>query len=47
MKTMPMKCKDINKVSMFCDCIADEDSVDECSACAGSSWTGVYSVLKS
>jgi hypothetical protein len=29
MKTMPLQCKDINEVSMSCDCIADEDSVDE------------------
>ncbi len=28
MKTMPSKCRDINEVSMFCDCLADEDSVD-------------------
>ncbi len=29
MKTMPMKCRDINTVSGFCGCIADEDSVDK------------------
>ncbi len=28
MKTMPIKCKDINTVSGFCDCISDEDAVD-------------------
>ncbi len=28
MKTMPTKCKDINTVRGFCDCIADEDAVD-------------------
>ncbi len=28
MKTMPVKCKDINTVRGFCDCLADEDSVD-------------------
>ncbi len=29
MKTMPVKCRDVNEVRAFCDCIADEDSVDE------------------
>ena len=28
MKTMPTKCKDINAVGSFCDCIADEEAVD-------------------
>ena len=28
MKTMPLKCKDINAVDAFCDCIAGVDSVD-------------------
>jgi hypothetical protein len=28
MKTMPLKCKDVNAVGVFCDCIADADSVD-------------------
>jgi hypothetical protein len=28
MKTMPVKCKDINAVGTFCDCIADAESVD-------------------
>jgi hypothetical protein len=29
MKTIPVKCKDINAVGTFCDCIADaEESVD-------------------
>ncbi len=28
MKTMPGKCRDINAVRAFCDCIADEDAVD-------------------
>ncbi len=28
MKTMPARCRDINEVSMFCDCLADEDAVD-------------------
>jgi allantoicase len=28
MKTMPLKCKDVNAVRAFCDCIADADSVD-------------------
>jgi len=28
MKTMPLKCKDVNAVGAFCDCIADTDSVD-------------------
>ncbi len=28
MKTMPVKCKDINTVRGFCDCIADDDAVD-------------------
>jgi hypothetical protein len=28
MKTMPLKCKDINTVGAFCDCIADAESVD-------------------
>ena len=28
MKTMPLKCKDINAVDAFCDCIADAESVD-------------------
>jgi hypothetical protein len=25
---MPAKCKDVKAVRAFCDCIADEDSVD-------------------
>ncbi len=29
MLTMPMKCRDVEAVRAFCDCIADEDSVDE------------------
>jgi hypothetical protein len=29
MSTLPTRCKDINAVRTFCDCIADEDSVDE------------------
>jgi hypothetical protein len=28
MKTMPLKCKDVNAVDTFCDCIAGADSVD-------------------
>ncbi len=28
MRTMPFECKDINTVSGFCDCIANEESVD-------------------
>jgi hypothetical protein len=28
MKTMPKKCKDVNAVGAFCDCIADADTVD-------------------
>ncbi len=28
MRTMPVRCSDINEVGRFCDCIADEDSVD-------------------
>ena len=28
MKTIPVKCKDINAVGTFCDCIADAESVD-------------------
>ena len=28
MKTMPLKCKDVNAVGAFCDCIAGVDSVD-------------------
>ena len=28
MKTMPSKCKDVNAVGAFCDCIAGVDSVD-------------------
>ncbi len=28
MQTMPLKCKDINAVGAFCDCIADAESVD-------------------
>jgi hypothetical protein len=28
MKTMPLKCKDVNAVDAFCDCIAGADSVD-------------------
>ena len=28
MKTMPLKCKDINAVDAFCDCIAGAESVD-------------------
>ncbi len=29
MRTMPTHCRDINAVGAFCDCIADEDTVDE------------------
>ena len=29
MKTIPRQCEDINEVSSFCGCIADEDAVDE------------------
>lgn len=28
MKTMPSKCRDINAVGSFCDCIDDAESVD-------------------
>ncbi len=28
MRTVPMKCKDINTVSGFCSCIENEDDVD-------------------
>jgi hypothetical protein len=28
MKKIPDKCKDINAVGSFCDCIADAESVD-------------------
>ena len=28
MKTIPPKCKDVNAVGSFCDCIAGADSVD-------------------
>jgi hypothetical protein len=28
MKTMPLKCKDVNAVDEFCDCITGADSVD-------------------
>jgi len=28
MKTMPDKCKDVNAVGSFCNCIADADTVD-------------------
>ncbi len=28
MQTMPVKCKDVNAVGAFCDCIADEVAVD-------------------
>ncbi len=28
MKTMPLKCKDINTVTGFCDCIENEEGVD-------------------
>lgn len=28
MKTIPEKCIDINTVGSFCDCIADDESVD-------------------
>jgi hypothetical protein len=28
MKTLPLKCVDINAVGSFCDCIADNKSVD-------------------
>ncbi len=28
MQTMPLKCKDVNAVGAFCDCIADAESVD-------------------
>lgn len=29
MLALPRNCRDINPVRSFCDCIADEDSVDE------------------
>ncbi len=29
MKTMPVKCRTIDEVSAFCDCISDEDDVDK------------------
>ncbi len=29
MRTMPVRCKDINAVRAFCDCIAGEDAIDE------------------
>jgi hypothetical protein len=29
MKTMPLKCKDINAVGSFCDCIDDAESADK------------------
>lgn len=28
MKTIPLKCKDVNAVGAFCDCIAGADGVD-------------------
>ena len=28
MKTLPTKCVNINTISSFCDCIADDESVD-------------------
>ncbi len=28
MKTMPAKCKDVNEVRTFCECIARDESVD-------------------
>ncbi len=28
MQTMPLKCKDVNTVGAFCDCIADAEPVD-------------------
>jgi hypothetical protein len=28
MKTMPLKCKDVNAVDAFCDCIGGGESVD-------------------
>jgi hypothetical protein len=28
MKTMPVKCKEVNAVGAFCDCIAGADTVD-------------------
>jgi len=28
MKTMPLKCKDVNAVDAFCDCLAGDDGVD-------------------
>jgi len=46
MKTTPDKCKDINAVGSFCDCIADAGSVDVaargfCRQAAAGSVTGV------
>ncbi len=29
MRTMPEKCRDVNAARAFCDCVADEDQVDE------------------
>ncbi len=29
MKTMPVKCRTINEVGAFCNCITDEDEVDK------------------
>jgi hypothetical protein len=29
MRTIPEKCKDVNAVGAFCDCIAEDESVDK------------------
>ena len=29
MKTMPLKCKDINAVGLFCDCLDDAETADK------------------